>query len=64
MSKALPFVSRVVAVIGGVGLLGLVGCAAEVPQSTQSRALNSGVTSNNGGGMVPANFGNVTTKVR
>ena len=35
----------------------IVGCAAERPQSTVSRGLESGITSNNGGGMAPANFG-------
>lgn len=34
----------------------LLGCAASQPQSTVSRGLVSGVTSNNGGGMEPANF--------
>ena len=48
----------------GIGL-GLVGCAAEQPQSTVSRDLESGVTSSNGGGMTPANFGTFgPTRVR
>ena len=38
------------------GLATLAACAAEQPQSTISRDLVSGVTSSNGGGMVPANF--------
>jgi hypothetical protein len=33
------------------------GCAESQPQSTVSRQLGSGVTSSNGGGMAPANFG-------
>lgn len=36
-----------------------VACAEEKPQSTVSRSLNSGITSNNGGGMAPANFGTI-----
>jgi len=48
----------------GVGVA-LVGCAAEQPQSTVSRNLGSGVTSSNGGGMMPANFGTLgPTRVR
>ncbi len=35
----------------------MAGCAHEQPQSTVSRGLESGITSNNGGGMAPANFG-------
>ena len=35
------------------------GCAEERPQSTVSRGLVSGVTSSNGGGMAPADFGHV-----
>lgn len=34
----------------------LIGCAAEQPQSSQDRALVTGVTNSNGGGMPPANF--------
>ncbi len=64
MLKALRPKIRAVVLMGVVGLLGLSGCAAEKPQSSESRNLNSGVTSNNGGGMAPANFGTVTTKVR
>ena len=37
--------------------LTLIGCAEERPQSTVSRNLDSGVTSSDGGGMAPANFG-------
>ncbi len=37
--------------------IALMGCATTQPQSTVSRDLDSGVTSNNGGGMMPANFG-------
>lgn len=37
----------------------VAGCAEERPQSTVSRGLVSGVTSNNGGGMAPADFGHV-----
>ena len=40
---------------GAIGLA-LVGCAAERPQSSQDRALVTGVTNSNGGGMAPANF--------
>ena len=42
--------------------IGAVGCAAEKPQSTVSRGLDSGVTSSNGGGMAPSNFGNISTR--
>ena len=48
-------------VVSGVLALGLVGCAAERPQSTVSRNLDSGVTASNGGGMAPSNFGNFST---
>ena len=45
--------------------MALVACAAEQPQSTVSRNLGSGVTSSNGGGMMPANFGTLgPTRVR
>ena len=47
--------------LGACGLaIVLSACGAEQPQSTVSRDLVSGVTSNNGGGMVPANFGSVS----
>lgn len=46
----------------GFGLL-LAACAAEQPQSTVSRNLDSGVTSSNGGGMQPGNFSGTTTRV-
>lgn len=42
--------------------VGVVGCAAEKPQSTVSRGVDSGVTSSNGGGMAPSNYGNVSTR--
>lgn len=42
--------------------IGVVGCAAERPQSTVSRGVDSGVTSSNGGGMAPSNYGTVSTR--
>ena len=42
----------------GLALM-VFGCAESQPQSTVSRELGSGVTSSNGGGMAPANFGSV-----
>jgi hypothetical protein len=36
--------------------LALAACTSVQPQSAVSRELSSGVTSSNGGGMVPANF--------
>ena len=47
---------RAVLIACGVGAT-LGGCAQEQPQSTVTRGLDSGVTSSNGGGMAPANFG-------
>ncbi len=51
-----------VALMSSVIAVGVVGCAAERPQSTVTRGLDSGVTSSNGGGMAPSNYGNVTTR--
>jgi hypothetical protein len=39
----------------------LSACATEQPQSTVSRDLVSGITSNNGGGMVPADYSSFPT---
>ncbi len=39
----------------------LAACAAEQPQSTASRGLVSGITSSNGGGMMPANYSSFRT---
>ena len=51
-------IAAVRAVLMASGLaLGLAACAAEQPQSSESRGLVSGVTSSSGGGMQPANFG-------
>lgn len=41
----------------GIGLT-LTACSEVRPQSRVSRALDSGVTSSDGGGMAPAHFGN------
>jgi hypothetical protein len=40
----------------------LSACGAQQPQSTASRDLVSGVTSSNGGGMVPANYSSFLTR--
>ncbi len=47
---------RAALVVGGLAFA-VAGCGYTTPQSTVSRNLDSGVTSNNGGGMAPANFG-------
>ena len=55
------FSLRAALAVCGLGLM-LAGCADAQPQSSVSRDLNSGVTSSNGGGMQPANFGGVVTR--
>jgi hypothetical protein len=56
MKSSSIIIVRTVLMASGLALA-LAACAAEQPQSTVSRNLVSGVTSSNGGGMQPANFG-------
>ena len=42
--------------------MSLAACSTEKPQSTVTRGVDSGVTSSNGGGMAPTNYGRVSTQ--
>ncbi len=57
------FTSVRTALVVCAAALSLAACGATQPQSTVSRSLDSGVTSNNGGGMAQPNYG-ATAPVR